>query len=70
MRLLGYNVFLRSVHRLLVTAKVVLSLPITVILMMEAILSFETSNFTVVIRSNIAEDGILHSNRRENLNVT
>jgi hypothetical protein len=51
-------VFLCSVHRLLVTANVVLSSPILVILMMEALLSPETSVLTRVTQRNIPEDCI------------
>jgi hypothetical protein len=60
-------VFLRSVLRLLVTASVVPSSPILVTLMMETIRSFETTVLTRATRRNIAEGGILHSHRRENL---
>jgi hypothetical protein len=45
--------------RLLVTANVVSSLMILVTLMMEAIISSETSFLTRVIRRNIPEDVIL-----------
>jgi hypothetical protein len=43
------------------------STPILVTLMMEAIRSSETSAFIGATWSNIPEDGILHSHRRENL---
>jgi hypothetical protein len=61
------NVFLRSVLRLLVTAKVVRSSQILVTLMMEATRSSETSVFTRVTRRNLPDDGMLHSYRRENI---
>jgi hypothetical protein len=61
--------FLRSVLRLLVTANVNSS-PIFVTLMMEAIRSSEMSVLTRAKWRNIPEDGILHSHRRENLNLT
>jgi hypothetical protein len=59
-------IFLRSVLRLLVTAKVVPSSPILVTLMMEAPRSSETSVLTTVTLRNIPEDANLHSRRREN----
>jgi hypothetical protein len=62
-----HTVYLRSVHRLLVTANVALSSPILATMMMAVILSSETSILTRAIWRNIQEDGILYSHSRENL---
>jgi hypothetical protein len=50
---------------LLVTAKDVLSPPILVTLMMEAMCSSETLALTTATWHNIPADGILHSHYRE-----
>jgi hypothetical protein len=57
----------RSVHLLSVTANVVLTSPILVTLMIETLLSTDTSVLTRATRRNIPEGDILHSHRRESL---
>jgi hypothetical protein len=66
-RLFRINRFLRIIFRLLVTANLVPNSPILVTLMTEAIRSSWTLVRTRSTRRNIAEDGILHSHRREYL---
>jgi hypothetical protein len=59
-------VFLRSMHRLLVMANI-LSSPILVTLMMEALSSSDTSVLTRATWHNNPENGILQTHRCENL---
>jgi hypothetical protein len=61
-----HTLVLRSVRRLLVTARIPSS-PILITLMMEELRSSETSVITRVQRRNVPEDNIIQSHRRENL---
>jgi hypothetical protein len=59
--------FLGSVRRLLVTASVIPSLPILVILMKGGAKFLRNVGYYKSTRRNIPEDAILHSHCRENL---
>jgi hypothetical protein len=61
----GSKTFIRSIHRLLVTADVVPSSPILFTLMMKAIRSSQTSVLTRATLCNTPEDGILHIHSRD-----
>jgi hypothetical protein len=62
-------VFTRSVRRLLVTANIVPSSPSLATLIMEALGYSETSVLTRTTWRIIPEDDILHSHRREKLQI-
>jgi hypothetical protein len=64
---LYHQTIIHRVLRLLVIANVVLSSPIIVILMIEALSSSETLVLTRDTRRNISEDDTIHSHRREEL---
>jgi hypothetical protein len=62
-----WTVFLRSLLQLLVTANVVPSSLIPSTLMMVAIRFPETTVLTKAVGRHISDDGIIHSDRYENL---
>jgi hypothetical protein len=64
--MLAVTLFLRSMLWLLITANVFPSSPIPVTMMMEVIRSSETSVLRRASWHNMPEDGILHSQCREN----
>jgi hypothetical protein len=70
-RRLGCQPYAPAVHQqryqLLVTTNAVHGSLILLIMMLEEILSFETSVLTLATQRNIPEDAILHTNRRETL---
>jgi hypothetical protein len=63
----GNRRMLRSVHWMLVAANIVSRLLLLVTLLMKAVCSSATLVLTRATLHNIQENGILHSNRHENL---